>query len=80
MPKYSDTSVFEEAGCPVTGPLLVSTTCPTVQFVALSSKELTKLFALSAKLNKEETLIDDTEMRNGRRLFVKRNKPGRLKL
>jgi hypothetical protein len=32
IPKYSETCESFAAGCPLTGPLLVCTVCPTVQF------------------------------------------------
>jgi hypothetical protein len=42
IPKYSETSESFVAGCPVTGPLLVFTVCPTVQLAARSSRLVAK--------------------------------------
>jgi hypothetical protein len=42
IPKYSETSESFVAGCPLTGPLLVLTVCPTVQLAARSSRSVAK--------------------------------------
>ena len=49
IPKYTETSESFVAGCPLTGPLLVVTVCPTVQFAARSSRSVAKAHVAAAR-------------------------------
>jgi hypothetical protein len=57
MPRYSETSESFFAGCPLTGPLLVWTVCPTVQLAARSSRSVAKTQDAAARANITKDLM-----------------------
>jgi hypothetical protein len=79
MPRYSETSESFFAGCPLTGPLLVWTVCPTVQLAARCSRSVatTQDAAARARITKDlmAEFIQSTYNRNERKKQQSGNVP-----
>lgn len=75
IPKYSETCEAFFAGCPPTGPLLVCTVWPTVQFVCRISRELEEAQAVLADATMKRMEIFILLFRRSRSLKTR----GRLK-
>jgi hypothetical protein len=59
IPKYSETCESFVAGCPLTGPLLVWTVCPTVQFDCRSSTIVANIHDDAARAKSTKDFIAD---------------------